>query len=92
MTGQEKREQLAVTPVWADQPLFTIITGIKRRMLYELAAVGIVRAKKIGSSTRWNVADGLAHVEACPPAKIRLSPAQRRKLAEQERATDKSAS
>lgn len=92
--ARDKLTALPVMPVWASQVVFEAVTGIKRRRAYELAACGRVRTKKDGTATRWHVGDGLAYVESLPSAEIKLSPAQRRKLAEQERAsaTDKSAS
>ena len=79
---RRKLSEVPITPVWASQLMFELVTGIKRRHAYELAAAGIVRTKKDGTATRWNVADGLAYVESLPPAKIQLSPAQRKKKAE----------
>lgn len=88
MTERTKRAEVRPVPIWAPQPVFEMVTGIRRRRAYELAAAGVVRTKKDGTATRWNVPDGLNYIESLPSAKIRLSPAQRKKMAEAEAKAD----
>lgn len=69
-----------ITPAFATIETWCTISGLSRRVTYELLGIGDLRAVKRGKSILIDVAHGLAYLRSLPPARIR-PPASRRAAA-----------
>lgn len=61
----------ALTPAYAPPARFGVITGLSRRVIYDLLGSGDLRAVKRGATTLIDVQHGLAFLRSLPPAKIK---------------------
>jgi hypothetical protein len=58
-------------PKYTDIPGWEWLTGVKRRVTYDMLAAGKLRAIKVGKKTLIDVPHGLAHLDSLPEAVIR---------------------
>jgi len=62
-----------VRPAFATIEDFKIISGLSRRVIYELLGDGALRAVKRGVTTLVDVEHGLAFLRSLPPARVKPS-------------------
>ena len=63
----------AMRPAFATINQWCLISGLGRRVVYELIGQGQLRAIKRGSTTLVDVDHGLAYLRSLPPAKIKAA-------------------
>ncbi len=76
-----------VRPAYADVQTWETISGISRRVTYELLGSGALRAIKRGKSTLIDVDHGLRYLASLPPAQIKPPRQSARRAASSETAT-----